>query len=180
MCSPIGDGAAAVVIMSERKARELGLLDRGVRVVSSVLKSGLDHDRDASGAAELAVADAYAETGLGPKDLSVIELHDASAPAEIMAYESLGLCAKGEGGRLIDTGDTRLGGRLPVNVSGGLLRKGHPVGATGLAQIVELTEQLQGRSGARQVEGARVGLAHNNGGSLGGDVAAACITILQK
>jgi acetyl-CoA acetyltransferase len=180
MCSPIGDGAAAVVIMSERKARELGLLDSAVRVVSSVLRSGLDHDRDASGAAELCAADIYSEAGLGPNDLNVVELHDASAPAEIMAYETLGLCAAGEGGRFIQTGATRLGGRLPVNTSGGLLRKGHPVGATGIAQIVELTEQLQGRSGARQVQGARVGLAHNNGGSLGGDVAAACLTLLQK
>ena len=87
----------------------------------------------------------------------MVECHDASAPAEIIAYESLGLCAKGEGGRLVESGATRLGGRLPVNTSGGLLRKGHPVGATGIAQIVELTEQLQGRSGDRQVEGARVG-----------------------
>ena len=85
----------------------------------------------------------------------MVELHDASAPAEIMAYEYLGLCPKGDGGKLIDEGATRLGGRLPVNTSGGLLRKGHPVGATGIAQIVELTEQLQGRSGERQVEGAR-------------------------
>ena len=180
MCSPIGDGAAAVVIMSERKARELGLLDRAVRVLSSVLRSGFDHDRDASGAAELCVDDVYAEAGLGPNDLNVIELHDASAPAELMAYESLRLCAKGESATLIQSGATRLGGRVPVNTSGGLLRKGHPVGATGIAQIVELTEQLQGRSGARQVAGARIGLAHNNGGSLGGDVAAACVTILQR
>jgi acetyl-CoA acetyltransferase len=97
-----------------------------------------------------------------------------------MAYESLGLCGKGEGGRLIDEGSTRLGGRLPVNTSGGLLRKGHPIGATGIAQIVELTEQLLGRSGKRQVAGARVGLAHNGGGSIGNDAAAQCITILRK
>jgi acetyl-CoA acetyltransferase len=97
-----------------------------------------------------------------------------------MAYESLGLCAKGEGGALIDSGATRLGGRIPVNTSGGLLRKGHPVGATGIAQIVELTEQLQGRSGQRQVEGARVALAHNGGGSIGSDAAAMCVTILVR
>jgi acetyl-CoA acetyltransferase len=108
----------------------------------------------------------------------VIECHDASAPAELMAYESLGLCAKGEGGKLIDSGDTWLSGRMPVNPSGGLLRKGHPVGATGIAQIVELTEQLQGRSAPRQVEGARVALAHNGGGNIGVDAAAMCITIL--
>ena len=96
-----------------------------------------------------------------------------------MAYEYLGLCGKGDGGKLIDEGATRLGGRVPVNTSGGLLRKGHPVGATGIAQIVELTEQLQGRSGARQVEGSRVGLAHNGGGTIGTDAAAMCVTVLR-
>jgi acetyl-CoA acetyltransferase len=97
-----------------------------------------------------------------------------------MAYETLGLCGKGEGGKLIDDGSTRLGGRLPVNTSGGLLRKGHPIGATGVAQIVELAEQLLGRSGQRQVEGAKVGLAHNGGGSIGNDAAAMCVTILTQ
>jgi acetyl-CoA acetyltransferase len=97
-----------------------------------------------------------------------------------MAYESLQLCAKGEGGPLVDSGKTKLGGALPVNTSGGLLRKGHPVGATGIAQIVELTEQLQGRSGPRQVEGAKVALAHNGGGSIGTDAAAMCVTILTR
>jgi acetyl-CoA acetyltransferase len=111
--------------------------------------------------------------------VSVIELHDASAPAEIMNYEALGLCAKGEGGRLVASGATRLGGRIPVNTSGGLLRKGHPVGATGVAQIVELTEQLQGRAGERQVTGARIGLAQNGGGKKGNDAAAMLVTILS-
>jgi acetyl-CoA acetyltransferase len=154
MCSPIGDGAAAAVIVSPRRARELGVRSP-VRVVTSVLRSGWDHGGDEPGTVEACSAEAYAEAGLGPADLHVIELHDASAPAELIAYESLGLCAKGAGGKLIDEGTTRLGGRIPVNTSGGLLRKGHPVGATGLAQIVELTEQLQGRAGPRQVAGAR-------------------------
>jgi len=179
MCSPIGDGAAAVVLMSDRKARELGL-DDPVKVTSSVLRSGWDRAPDEPGAAFVASREAYEEAGVGPEDLDVVECHDASAPAEILAYEDLGMCAKGEGGRLIDDGYTSLGGRTPVNTSGGLLRKGHPVGATGIAQIVELTEQLQGRSGDRQVEGARIGLAHNGGGTIGADVAALCITILQK
>jgi len=179
MCSPIGDGAAAVVVVSERKARELGITNP-VRISAMSLHSGWDHSGEDIGAAELCAQEAYTEAGLGPDNLSAIELHDASAPAEVLAYESLGLCAKGEGGRLIDSGDTRLGGRLPVNTSGGLLRKGHPVGATGIAQIVELTEQLQGRSGDRQVEGARVGLAHNGGGSIGSDAAAMCVTILVR
>ncbi len=179
MCSPIGDGAAAVVVMSERKARERGI-HTPVRVVTSVLHSGWDHDMDEPGTVEVCAGEAYAEAGLGPQDLDVIECHDASAPAELMTYESLGLCPKGEGGKLIDSGATRLGGRIPVNTSGGLLRKGHPVGATGIAQIVELTEQLQGRSGARQVENAKVGLAHNGGGAIGTDAAAMCVTILMR
>jgi acetyl-CoA acetyltransferase len=178
MCSPIGDGAAAVVVVSERKARELGV-SKPVRVVSSVLRSGWDHPYDEPGTVEVCATEAYQEAGVGPEDLDVAECHDASAPAEVMAYESLGFCPKGEGGKLVAEGATRLGGRLPVNTSGGLLRKGHPVGATGIAQIVELTEQLQGRSGDRQVEGARLALAQNGGGNIGTDAAAMCVTILQ-
>lgn len=179
MCSPIGDGAAAVVVVSERKARSLGVRIP-VRVAVSVLHSGWDHGPDEAGTVELCAREAYEEAGLGPQDINVIECHDASAPAELIAYESLGLCAKGAGGTLIDSGATRLGGRIPVNTSGGLLRKGHPVGATGIAQIVELTEQLQGRSGARQVENAKVALAHNGGGAIGSDAAAMCVTILTR
>jgi len=179
MCSPIGDGAAAVVIVSERKARQMGLA-KPVRIASSVLRSGWDHAPDEDGLSETCSREAYEEVGVGPQDLDLIELHDASAPAELFAYESLGLCAKGEGSRLVEEGATRLGGRVPVNTSGGLLRKGHPVGATGVAQIVELTEQLQGRAGERQVEGARLALAHNGGGNIGVDAAAICVTILTR
>jgi len=177
MCSPIGDGAAAVVVCSEAAARRLGV-SKPVRVRSSVLRSGWDHDMTGDGVAEVCIREAYDEAGIGPSDLSVVECHDATAPAELFAYESLGLCEKGEGGKLAESGDTELGGRIPVNTSGGLLRKGHPVGATGIAQVVELTEQLQGRSGDRQVEGASVGLAHNGGGNIGVDVAALCVTVL--
>jgi len=179
MCSPIGDGAAAAILVSPRKAAELGI-DRPVHVRSCVLRSGWDHGMDEDGAAEVCAREAYEEAGIGPADLDVVECHDATAPAELFAYESLGLCAKGDGGKLVEAGDTALGGRVPVNTSGGLLRKGHPVGATGIAQIVELTEQLQGRSGPRQVDGARVGLAHNGGGTIGTDVAALCVTILSS
>ncbi len=179
MCSPIGDGAAAAIVVSERTARELGVR-RPVRVVTSVLRSGWDHGPDEHGLAEVCAAEAYEEAGIGPADLDVLECHDASAPAELMLYESLGLCARGEGGRLIDTGATKLGGGIPVNTSGGLLRKGHPVGATGIAQIVELTEQLQGRAGERQVPRARTALAENGGGAIGTDAAALCVTILQQ
>ena len=176
MCSPIGDGAAAAVIVSERKMRELGLI-RPVRVVTSVLRSGWDH-AGGEGLSEVCSREAFEEAGLGPDDLSLVELHDASAPAELMGYESIGLCPKGEGGRLVADGATWLGGRIPVSTSGGLLRKGHPIGATGLAQVVEITEQLQGRAGQRQVAGAKVGLCHNGGGNIGSDAAAQCVTIL--
>jgi len=178
MCSPIGDGAAAAVLVSERKARELGI-DKPVRVVTSVMHSGWNRRDDEPDTVALCACEAYEEAGIGPMDLSIVELHDASAPAEIMNYEALGLCAKGEGGKLVESGATRIGGRIPVNTSGGLLRKGHPVGATGVAQIVELTEQLQGRAGDRQVAGARIGLAQNGGGKKGNDAAAMLVTILR-
>jgi len=179
MCSPIGDGAAAAVVVSERKAREMGL-DKPVRLVTSVMHSGWNHRDDEPDTVELCAREAFEEAGVGPQDLDVIELHDASAPAEIIEYEALGLCAKGEGGKLVESGATRLGGRLPVNTSGGLLRKGHPVGATGLAQIFELTLQLQGRAGQRQVEGAKLALAQNGGGKKGNDAAAMLVTILKR
>ncbi|HJN52363.1 MAG: thiolase family protein [Pseudomonadales bacterium] len=181
MCSPIGDGAAAVVIVSAGKAKQLGLTNP-VKIASSVLHSGWDQSAadDYANVGVMCAQEAYEEAAVGPEELSVVELHDASAPAEIMAYESLGLCGKGEGGKLIADGVTQLGGKLPVNTSGGLLRKGHPVGATGIAQIVELAEQLQDRAGKRQVDSAKVALAHNGGGSLGTDAAAMCVTILTR
>ena len=179
MCSPIGDGAAALVIVSERKARAMGL-SRRVRVLSSALVSGFDAAGEAGShsVGAYAVHEAYEAAGLGPQDLSLAEVHDASATSEIVAYEYLGLCDKGGGGRLVEDGVTALGGRTPVNASGGLLRKGHPIGATGAAQIVELTEQLWGRSDARQVQDARIGLAHNGGGMIGTDAAATVVSIL--
>ena len=179
MCSPIGDGAAAVVLVSERKAREMGLKDP-VRVASSVLMSGWDYAPEDPSVVEVAAEQVFNDAGVGPEDLDCIELHDASAPSEIIYYENLGLCDKGDGGKLIEDGETRLGGRVPVNTSGGLLRKGHPIGATGVAQIVELTDQLRGNAGARQVEGARVALAENGGGYIGTDAAAMVISILTR
>ena len=179
MCSPIGDGAAALIIVSERKAREMGLRQK-IRVASSVLATGWDYTRPDESVGTLASQQAYEAAGIGPQDLSCVELHDASAPSEISAYEYLGLCQAGEGPRLIESRATYLGGRIPVNTSGGLLRKGHPVGATGCAQIVELTEQLRGQSGPRQVAGARIALAHNGGGAIGTDAAATVVTILER
>jgi len=175
----IGDGSAAAIVMSERKARALGI-QKPVRVVACVLHSGWDHGADEPGTVEVCRMEAYEQAGIGADDIDVMERHDATAPAELFAYESLGLCAKGEGGRLAELGATRLGGRVPVNTPGGLLRKGHPVGATGIAQVVEVTEQIQGRSGARQVNNAKVALAQNGGGAIGADAAAMCVTILSR
>lgn len=181
MCSPIGDGAAAVVLVSPRKARQLGLA-KPVRVTASELTSGWDYpEGQDTPVFPAAIKAAYDQAGIGPEDIDVVELHDASAPSEIRHSEYLGLCAAGEGGRLVESGRTSLGGRGPVvNPSGGLLRKGHPIGATGIAQIVELYEQLMGRSGPRQVERARIGVAENGGGYVRGDVGALCITVVQR
>ena len=178
MCSPIGDGAAAVVLCSEEAARRLGA--ETVRVRATALVSGRDRTPDQPGAVERAAAKAYDMAGVGPEDLDVIEVHDAAAPAELMIYEELGLCGPGEGPKLLASGETALGGRVPVNPSGGLLAKGHPIGATGCAQLVELADQLRGRCGARQVEGAQVALAENGGGFLGTDPAAIVITVLSR
>lgn len=176
MCSSIGDGAAAIILTSEDFARRLGV--PMVRVAASAVISakGIGSTEPV---AVTASRKAYEQAGLGPRDLHVIELHDASAPAELIHYENLGLCENGGGAiELIRSGDTAIGGRLPVNPSGGLLSRGHPVGATGAAQIIELTHHLRGTAGARQREGAKVALAENNGGQLAGDSAVAAVTIL--
>jgi acetyl-CoA acyltransferase len=176
MCSPIGDGAAALVVCSAEAARRLGAR---VRVRACALVSGRDHAPGELGAAERASQAAYEQAGVGPGDLDVVEVHDAASPAELMIYEELGLCGEGEGPVLLASGATALGGRMPVNPSGGLLSRGHPIGATGSGQLVELTEQLRGRCGQRQVEGARLALAHNAGGFLGTDAAATVVTVLS-
>lgn len=180
MCAPIGDGAAALVLVSGKMAQQLGLQNK-VRVLSSVLASGWDYaPNEKTRLVPTVAAQAYDLAGVGPAEVDVIELHDAGAPAELMYYEHLGLAAPGEAAALLDSGATRLGGRVPVNPSGGLLRKGHPIGASGCAQLVELADQLRGRCGARQVEGARTALAENGGGWIGEDAAAIVVSILQK
>ena len=176
MCSPIGDGAAAAVIVSAEKARQLG--GKPIWIRASVLGSGQDPAAGQPGIVERASRQAYERAGIGPEDVNVVELHDASAPAELITYEELGLCAPGEGGRLVDEGVTALGGRVPVNPSGGLLAKGHPVGATGVAQVCELVWQLRGEAGKRQVEGAKVALAENGGGMVRNEAAAMAIHVL--
>jgi acetyl-CoA acyltransferase len=178
MCSPISDGAAAVVLMSEQEASRRGL--GGPRIRASVVVSGNRHDKSdpSAGSGGRAARAAYEQAGLGPEDLDCAEVHDASAPAELIVYEQLGLAPPGGGPELIASGATALDGRLPVNTSGGLLSKGHPIGATGIAQICEATWQLRGEAGARQVDGARVALAQNGGGWLDEDSAAMSVHIL--
>jgi len=175
MCSPIGDGAAAVIVTRRERLAPDG---PRIRVAASVLGSGRDRAPTEPTALQLAARRAYETSGIAPGDVDVIEVHDAAAPAELMAYEELGLCPEGDGPKLLHSGSTRLGGRQVVNPSGGLLSRGHPIGATGCAQIVELADQLRNRCGPRQVEEARIGLSENAGGFLGTDNAAIAITIL--
>lgn len=175
MCSPIGDGAAAVVVTTAEKARQY--TTKPVFVRASVLGSGEDHAPDTPDVVAKVAHRAYTMAGIGPHELHLLEVHDATAPAELLVYEALGLCATGEGGRLIDEGLTTLAGRTPVNPSGGLLAKGHPVGATGVAQIAEIFWQLRGEAGKRQVPHARVGLTENGGGVIGGENAAVAVHI---
>jgi len=175
MCSPIGDGAAAVVVTTAEKARQLTA--KPVYVRASIVASSQQHAADEPGIVTNAAQKAYTMAGIGPEEVRVVEVHDATAPAELIVYEELGLCRVGEGGKMIDDGVTKLGGRVPVNPSGGLLAKGHPVGATGVAQISEIFWQLRGEAGKRQVPGARVGLTENGGGVLGNENAVASVHI---
>jgi len=180
MCSVNVDGSAAAVIASEKKARELGLMGRAVKVSASALTSDPWQERDlvmpdVNTCTRKAAQTAFEMAGLGPQDVDLVELHDCFATAEILHYENLGLCGDGEAGRMIDEGETALGGRIPVNVSGGLLSKGHPLGATGIANIYEVSTHLRGEAGKRQVEGAKVGMTSGMG------VGSACgIHILEK
>ncbi|WP_067828580.1 thiolase family protein [Nocardia inohanensis] len=178
MCSPIGDGAAALVLATERGLERLDA--DPVRILSATLVSGRDRAPGEPSAPERAARIAYKQAGITPDQIDVVELHDAAAPAELIVSEELGLCEPGQGPALLRSGATALGGRVPINPSGGLLSKGHPIGATGCAQLVELTDQLRGRCGERQVDGARIAVAENGGGALDNDVAAATVTILAR
>jgi acetyl-CoA acetyltransferase len=178
-CCPIADGAAAAVLCSPTMAKQPG---RAVNIEAIVLASG-----DYTNPQDLVRWEtirrtgrlAYEKAGIGPGDLDVVECHDAFTITEIIDYEGLGFCKPGEGGKLVEEGHTRLGGRLPVNVSGGLLSRGHPVGASGLIQVVEIVTQLRGEAGARQVQNARIGLVHNMGGDMEGDVRTCTVSILR-
>ena len=176
MCSPIGDGAAAAIIVSAEKAKQF--TTKPVFVRASVLGSGMDRNPGDPDITSRVAQKAYAMAGVGPEDLNVVECHDASAPAELVLYEELGLCGPGEGGKLIDTKATYFDGPIPVNTSGGLISKGHPIGATGVAQIYEIWTQLRGEAGDRQVRNPKVGLTENGGGMVKGEAAALSVHIL--
>lgn len=181
MCSPISDGAAAAIVCN-RQGLERFQRQRAIRVHASVVSGGRNRDprRLDQQIGRIAATRAYEKAGLGPHDMSLAEVHDASAFAEIQQSENLGFCDYGQGGWIAERGETRLGGRIPINPSGGLECKGHPIGATGLAQIHELVTQLRHEAGARQVEGARFAIAENGGGFYRCEEAVAVIHILGR
>jgi acetyl-CoA acetyltransferase len=176
MCSPIGDGAGALILSGEQHGA------RAIRVLGSAITSG-DPVGDAGQhipGVMRAAAVAYAQAGIEPSDISLAEVHDAAAPAEMESYEALGLAPHGEGVRLVRERATMIGGPIPVNTSGGLISRGHPIGVTGIAQLIELVEQLRGEAGERQVADARIGVAQNAGGDLGGVSAASAVHVLGR
>ncbi|MGB9499050.1 MAG: thiolase family protein [Dissulfuribacterales bacterium] len=176
MCSPVGDGTAAAVVCSEKFLKQHPSA-RAVLIRASVLKSGSWMENTIT---ERAAQTAYDGAGLGPEDINVAEVHDATAFGELYQTEKLGFCRQGEGGVFAESGATALDGKLPVNPSGGLLSRGHPIGASGLAQIYELVTQLRGEAGKRQVKSPKIALAENGGGTIGFGEAAMCIHILEK
>jgi len=181
MCAPVSDGAAAAIVCTG-KALHRFQRTRAIRVHATVIASGSDRGpEDLDQHITRRAADlAYERAALGPADMSVAEVHDATAVGELIQTENLRFCELGAGGELAERGDTAIGGRIPVNPSGGLECKGHPIGATGLGQIYELALQLRGEAGVRQVENARFGIAENGGGFHGFEEAAACVTILGR
>jgi len=183
MCSPISDGAAAVIVCNEDGLKRLGAdRNRAIRILASVIGSASSRpaDKPELHCESLAAKKAYDMAGVGPEDMDVAEVHDATAMGEILHSENLGLVPLGEAGPAAERGDFSIGGRIPINPSGGLESKGHPIGATGLGQLYELVTQLRGEAGARQVAGARHALHENGGGLLGIEEAAIAINILAK
>lgn len=181
-CSPISDGAAAAVVCSEKGLARLGIAGpvpevRAIGLVSGTLRSGL-YDLNEEDISRRAGLQAYEMAGIDPADIDLVEMHDCFTIAEIVRLEGLGLVPRGEGAAWTAQGRTAIGGDLPVNASGGLLSRGHPVGATGMAQVCELTWQLTGRAGGRQVEGARLGLAYCKGGTVSGTDGASVTTVV--
>ena len=181
MCAPIGDGAAAALVCSERFLREQpkAVQERAVRIRASILSGGKYRELDEPGLSRVAADKAYRLAGLGPQDIDIAEVHDATSFCEIFQCEMLRFCPDGQGGPYVGSGATALGGERPVNLSGGLVSKGHPVGATGLSMVAELALQLRGEAGQRQVAKARIALAENGGGVIGFDEAACSVLILS-
>jgi acetyl-CoA acetyltransferase len=177
MCAPIGDGAAAAIICSEKFLKKHPS-ERAVRILASILKSGSRNVGDDICAR--ASKAAYETAGIGPGDVNVAEVHDATAFGELHQTEQMGFCAVGEGGPLAESGATAIDGKIPVNTSGGLISRGHPIGASGLAQTYELVTQLRGEAGKRQVKNPRIAMAENGGGTLGQGEAAMNIHIYEK
>jgi acetyl-CoA acetyltransferase len=175
MCAPVGDGSAAAVLCSEKFLKEYPN-DKAVLVRASILRSGSWKRDNVSKRASTA---AYKMAGLSSKDINVAEVHDATAYGELEQIEQMGFCALGKGGPFTESGETELGGKIPVNPSGGLLSRGHPLGASGLAQIYELVTQLRGDGGKRQVNNPKYALAENGGGTIGSGPAAMCVHILE-
>ncbi len=180
MCAPISDGASAAVVCSAEMAARLGA--RAIRVLAAESQTGSDRAPDdyANHVTRLVSRRAFERAGVGPADIDVAEVHDASSIGEIIQTEALGLVPPGEAGRAAEEGVTGLGGRIPVNTSGGLVSKGHPLAATGLAQIHELVLQLRGGAGGRQVEGARLAVAENSGGFYGVEDGMSAVTVLAR
>jgi acetyl-CoA acyltransferase len=177
MCAPIGDGAAAAIICSDQFLKKHPL-ERAIKIRASILEGGTRTGTDNIG--ERAGKRAFAVASIEPKDVDVMEVHDATAFGEVSAMEALGFCPRGEGGLIAERGDTALHGKIPVNTSGGLLSRGHPIGASGLAQIYELVTQLRGEAGQRQVAKHRIAMTENGGGTVGSGEAAMTIHILEK
>jgi acetyl-CoA acetyltransferase len=176
MCAPTGDGSAAAILCSEQFLKDNpSLRDRAILIRASILHSGA---RQRFNQVEIASSAAYKKAGLGPEDIDVSEVHDATAFGELAVTEALGFCPVGQGGPFAESGATALDGKVAVNPSGGLLARGHPIGASGVAQMYELVTQLRGEAGERQVKDAKIALAHNGGGDLGPTAAALCIHIL--
>lgn len=180
MCAPISDGASAAIVCSAELARQLG--GHAIRVLAAENRTGADRAPDdyARHVTRRVSAIAYEKAGLGPQDIHLAEVHDASSIGEIIQTEALGLVGPGEAGLAAERGETAIGGRIPVNTSGGLVSKGHPLAATGLGQIHELVTQLRGMAGARQVAGARVAVAENSGGFYGVEDGMSAVTILAS
>lgn len=181
MCAPMSDGAGALILCSEAALQRFDP-SRAVRVRATQLASGIVRDPAdfANHIGRIAALKAYEQAGVSPEDVDVAEVHDASSFAEIRHVENLGLCEIGAGGFMAERGETRVGGRMPVNPSGGLVSKGHPIAATGAIQILELVTQLRGEAGGRQVDGARIAAAENGGGFYDGEEAVAAVTILER